>query len=122
MSFYSHTDPCAELRNILHRSLVSLGCPHVPSLPTSTFLMTTNTNLKVVTWLLSELDSDLAQRLQTTRSSNSIAFIKEFLFETAIFPRSFILRLDDIFNSSSLVDLHQLSTILSHYIHKPIIG
>ncbi|CAF0740322.1 unnamed protein product [Adineta steineri] len=122
MSFYSHTDPCAELRNILHRSLVSLGCPHVPSLPTSTFLMTTNTNLKVVTWLLSELDSDLAQRLQTTRASNSIAFIKEFLFETAIFPRSFILRLDDIFNSSSLVDLHQLSTILSHYIHKPIIG
>ena len=39
-----------------------------------------------------------------------------------MFPRSFISRLDDIFNSSSLVDLHQLSNILSHYIHKPIIG
>jgi hypothetical protein len=122
MSFYSHTDPCVELRNVLHRSLVSLGCPHVPSLPTSTFLMTTNTNLKVVIWLLGELDSDLSQRLHSTRSTNSIAFIKDFFLETAMFPRSFILHLDDIFNSSSLIDLHQLSNILSYYIHKPIIG
>ncbi|CAF0881638.1 unnamed protein product [Rotaria sordida] len=122
MTYYSHTDPCVELRNVLHRSLISLGCPHVPSLPTSTFLMTTNTNLKVIIWLLGELDSDLAQRLHTTRSSNSIAFIKDFFLETAMFPRSFILRLDDIFNSSSLIDLHQLSDILSYYIHKPIIG
>ncbi|CAF4139257.1 unnamed protein product [Rotaria socialis] len=122
MTFYSHTDPCVELRNILHRSLVSLGCPHVPSLPTSTFLMTTNTNLKVVAWLLGELDSDFAQRLHASRSSNSIAFIKDFFLETAMFPRSFILRLDDIFNSSSLGDLHQLSNMLSYYIHKPIVG
>jgi hypothetical protein len=84
--------------------------------------MTTNTNLKVVIWLLGELDSDLAQRLHSTRSANSIAFIKDFFLETAMFPRSFIVRLDDIFNSSSLVDLHQLSNILSYYIHKPIIG
>jgi len=122
MSYYSHTDPCVELRNVLHRSLVSLGCPHVPSLPTSTFLMTTNTNLKVVIWLLGELDSDLAQRLHSIRSSNSIAFIKDFFLETAMFPRSFILRLDDIFNSSSIIDIHQLSNILSYYIHKPIVG
>jgi hypothetical protein len=122
MSYYSHTDPCVELRNVLHRSLISLGCPHVPSLPTSTFLMTTNTNLKIVIWLLGEMDSDLAQRLHSTRSSNSIAFIKDFFFETAMFPRSFILHLDDIFNSSSLIDLHQLSNILSYYIHKPILG
>lgn len=122
MSFYSQTDPCAELRNVLYRSLLSLGCPHVPSLPTSTFLMTTNTNLKVVVWLLGELDSDLAQRLHTTRANNSIALIKDFFLESAMFPRSFILHVDDIFNSSSLVDLHQLSTILSNHIHKPIIG
>jgi hypothetical protein len=122
MSYYSHTDPCVELRNVLHRSLISLGCPHVPSLPSSTFLMTTNTNLKVVIWLLGELDSDLAQRLHSTRSTNSIAFIKDFFLETAMFPRSFIFRLDDIFNSSSLVDLHQLSNIFSSYIHKPILG
>jgi hypothetical protein len=118
MTFYVHTDPCVELRNVLHRSLASLGCPHVPSLPTSTFLMTTNTNLKIVIWLL----GDLAQRLHSTRSSNSIVFIKEFFLETAMFPRSFILRLDDIFNSSSLIDLHQLSNLLSYYIHKPILG
>jgi hypothetical protein len=122
MSYYSHTDPSVELRNVLHRSLVSLGCPHVPSLPTSTFLMTTNTNLKVVIWLLGEIDPDLAQRLHSTRSTNSITFIKDFFLETAMFPRSFILRLDDIFNSSSLIDLHQLSNILSYYIHKPILG
>lgn len=122
MSFYTHTDPCVELRNVLHRSLLSLGCPHVPSLPSSTFLMTTNTNLKVVVWLLGELDSDLAQRLQATRSTNSIVFIKDFLLETAMFPRSFILHVDDIFNSSSLTDLHQLSNILSNYVHKPVIG
>lgn len=122
MSFYSHTDPCLELRNVLYRSLVSLGCPHVPSLPTSTFLMTTSTNLKVVVWLLGELDSDLAQRLQTTRGANAIAFIKDFFLESAMFPRSFILHVDEIFNSSSLVDLHQLSNILSNYIHKSIIG
>jgi hypothetical protein len=84
--------------------------------------MTTNTNLKVVIWLLGELDSDLSQRLHSTRSTNSIAFIKDFFLETAMFPRSFILHLDDIFNSSSLIDLHQLSNILSYYIHKPIIG
>ncbi|UJR31589.1 hypothetical protein I4U23_019075 [Adineta vaga] len=122
MSYYSNTDPCVELRNVLHRSLLSLGCPHVPSLPTSTFLMTTNSNLKVVVWLLGEVDSDLAHRLHATRSTNSIAFIKEFFLEIAMFPRSFILRLDDIFNSSSLVDLHQLSNILSYYVHKPIPG
>jgi hypothetical protein len=122
MSYYSNTDPCGELRNVIHRSLVSLGCPHVPSLHSSTFLMTTNTNIKVVMWLLSELDSDLAQRLHSTRSSNSIGFIKDFFLETAMFPRSFILRFDDIFNSSSLNDLHQLSNTLAYYIHKPIIG
>ena len=87
-----------------------------------TFLMTTNTNLKVVVWLLGELDFDLAQRLHTTRSANSIVFIKDFFLETGMFPRSFILHVDDIFNSSSLIDLHQLSNILSNYIHKPIIG
>ena len=123
MSFHSTTtDPCAELRNVLYRSLASLGCPHLPSLPSSTFLLTTNTNLKVISWLLSELDSDLMQRLQSTRSSNSIALMKDFFFETAMFPRAFILRLDDIFNSSSLVDLHQLSTLLACYIHKPIVA
>lgn len=107
---------------MLHRSLVSLGCPHVPSLPSSTFLLTTNTNLKVIVWLLGELDADLVQRLQATRSGNAIVLIKDFFIETAMFPRNFILRLDDIFNSSSLVDLHQLSTMLSSHIHKPIIG
>ncbi|CAF1189708.1 unnamed protein product [Adineta ricciae] len=122
MSYYSNTDPCTELRNVLHRSLVSLNCPHVPSLPTSTFLMTTNTNLKVIIWLLGELDSDLAQRLHATRSANSIAFIKDFFLEAAMFPRAFILRLDEVFNSSSLVDLHQLSNMLSYYVHKPILG
>lgn len=84
--------------------------------------MTTNTNVKVILWLLGELDTDLAQRLHATRSSNSIAFIKDFFLETAMFPRSFVLRLDDIFNSSSLIDLHQLSNTLSYYIHKPVVG
>lgn len=122
MTYYSHTDPCGELRNVLHRSLASLGCPHVPSLSTSTFLLTTNTNLKVIVWLLGELDSDLAQRLHAIRSTNPVGFIKDFFLEMAILPRAFILRLDDIFNSSSLVDLHQLSNMLSCYIHKPIVG
>ena len=122
MSFDSHNDSCTELRNVLHRSLASLGCPHVPSLPTSTFLMTTNTNLKVLLWLLTELDSELTQKLQTLRSTNTIAILKDFFFETAMFPRSFIQRLDDIFNSSSLIDIHQLSNLLAFHIHKPIIG
>ena len=122
MTCNSHTDCCVELRNILHRSLASLGCPHVPSLPSSTLFMTANTNLKVVIWLLGELDSDLAQRLHGIRLSNPIAFIKDFFLETAMLPRSFISRLDDIFNSSSFTDHHRLSNILSNYIHKPIIG
>ena len=122
MTYHSSTDPCGELRGVLHRSLASLGCPLVPSLPSSTFLMTTNTNIKLVVWLLGELDSDLAQRLHATRSANSIAFIKDFFLETAMLPRAFVARLDDIFNSSSLVDVHQLSTMLSCYIHKPIVG
>jgi hypothetical protein len=123
MTYYSQIDSCTELRNVLHRSLLSLGCPHVPSLPSSTFLLTTNTNIKVLVWLLTELDSDLAQRLQTTRSSNTIGFMKEFFIETALLPRTLIVRLDDIFNSaSSLVDIHHLSAILASYIHKPIIN
>ena len=122
MTYHSNTDPCGELRSVLYRSLASLGCPLVPSLPSSTFLMTTNTNIKLVVWLLGELDSDLAQRLHATRSPNSIAFIKDFFLETAMLPRAFVGRLDDIFNSSSLVDVHQLSTMLSCYIHKPIVG
>jgi hypothetical protein len=122
MTFYVGTDSCNELRHVLYRSLTSLGCPHVPSLPSSTFLLTTSTNLKVLLWLVTELEPDLVQRLQTTRAGNAVGLIKDFFLETAMLPRAFTMRLDDIFNSSSMTDLHQLSTMLSNHIHKPVLG
>lgn len=65
---------------------------------------------------------DLFQRLQATRSSNSVGLLKDFLLECGILPRSFVVRLEEVLNCSSSVDIHQFATILCSYTNKPVVG